>query len=353
MTKVAILLAAPGLFEQAAFGNAIVLGVLALAAAAGFYCARNEIWRQALGEVFRRRKLSVLVLGVYVLLALADSISWVGGGEAAADAVQAHEARSLVDRWFEGTTEKSYSAPLGVAEFYDKTPLQRPRAHLLGTNILGQDVLYMTVKGARVALLIGGLTSLIAIPLALFFGLVAGYFGGRIDDIVFFVMSTLASMPGILLLIALIMVLGQSTFSVCMALGVTSWVSFCRLARGETMKLRELDYVAAARALGASHAAILWRHILPNLLHLVVISFVLLFSSLVLAEATLSWLGIGVRGSWGNMIAQAKDELSRDPIIWWNVTAAGVAVFVLLLCVNRIGDALRDVLDPRTLGEGR
>jgi peptide/nickel transport system permease protein len=339
--------------EGAAFGNCVVVALLALVGWTAWYCRQNDIWRQALGEVFRRRRGSVFVLALYLVLALADSVSWVGGSDGATDAVRAHEAQSLVDRWFAGTTEKSYSAPLASVEFYDKTPLARPRAHALGTNILGQDVLYMTVKGARVALLIGGLTSLIAIPLALLFGMVAGYFGGRIDDLVFFVMSTLASMPGILLLIALIMVLGQSTFSVCVALGVTSWVSFCRLARGETMKLRELDYVAAARALGVSHVSILWRHILPNLLHLVVISFVLLFSSLVLAEATLAWLGIGVNGSWGQMIAQAKDELSRDPIVWWNVTAAGVAVFVLLLAVNRIGDALRDVLDPRTLGEGR
>lgn len=353
MKAFGLLAAASSWLDGAAFGNCVVLALLGLVGWSTWYCRQNDIWRQALGEVFRRRRGSVFVLALYLGLALADSVSWVGGGDGAADAVRAHEAQSLVDRWFAGSTEKSYSAPLASVEFYDKTPLARPRGHALGTNILGQDVLYMTVKGARVALLIGGLTSLIAIPLALLFGMVAGYFGGRIDDLVFFVMSTLASMPGILLLIALIMVLGQSTFSVCVALGVTSWVSFCRLARGETMKLRELDYVAAARALGVSHASILWRHILPNLLHLVVISFVLLFSSLVLAEATLAWLGIGVNGSWGQMIAQAKDELSRDPIVWWNVTAAGVAVFVLLLAVNRIGDALRDVLDPRTLGEGR
>jgi peptide/nickel transport system permease protein len=353
MTDHGMLSSVGAVLDTALFGNVVVSCLLGLAGVAAYQAARNQIWRQALVEVFKRRRLSVLVLGLYIALALADSVSWVGGGSATADGVLAHEAQSLVDRWFSGTTEKSYSAPLAEAEFYDKTPLARPRGHVLGTNILGQDVLYMTVKGARVALLIGGLTSLIAIPLALLFGMIAGYFGGLIDDLVFFVMSTLASMPGILLLIALIMVLGQSTFSVCVALGVTSWVSFCRLARGETMKLRELDYVNAARALGASHAAILWRHILPNLLHLVIISFVLLFSSLVLAEATLAWLGIGVNGSWGQMIAQAKDELSRDPIVWWNVTAAGAAVFFLLLSVNRIGDALRDILDPRTLGEGR
>jgi peptide/nickel transport system permease protein len=214
--------------------------------------------------------------------------------------------------------------------------------------VLGQDVLYLTLKGARVALLIGGLTSLITIPLALLFGVLAGYYGGRVDDAVFFVMSTLASMPGILLLVALVMVLGQGTLSVCIALGVTSWVGFARLSRGETLKLRNLDYVHAARSLGVSSGRIIWRHILPNLMHLVIVTFVLLFSGLVLSEATLSWLGIGVTGSWGQMIAQAKDELSRDPIVGWNVVPAAVALFGLLLSVNQIGDALRDILDPRT-----
>jgi peptide/nickel transport system permease protein len=209
----------------------------------------------------------------------------------------------------------------------------------------------MTLKGARVALLIGGLTSLIAIPLALLFGVSAGYFGGLIDDLVFFVMSTLSSMPGLLLLIALIMVMGRSTLSVCLALAITGWVGFCRLTRGETFKLRELDYVQAARALGVSDARIIVRHILPNLSHLIVITFVLTFSGLVLSEAVLSWLGIGVDGSWGQMIDQARDELSRDPAIWWNLTAAGTALFVLILAINFVGDAIRDIFDPRTLRE--
>ena len=183
-------------------------------------------------------------------------------------------------------------------------------------------MLYLTLKGVRVALLIGGFTSLIVIPLALLFGVSAGYFGRRVDDVVFFVMTTLASMPGMLLLIALIMVLGKGTLQVCIALGVTGWVGFCRLARGETLKLRELDYVQAARALGVSDLRIILRHILPNLIHLVIITFVLMFSGLVLSEAVLSWLGIGIDGSWGQMIDQARNELSRTPIIWWNLAAA-------------------------------
>lgn len=341
---------APGPLRDAWVSNALVLFVLLVAGLAIVAAAKNEIWRESLAQVGRRRRFSVAVLAIFSAIALVDSVVWIGGSTGT-DRVAAHEARSLIDRAFGSSEEKSYSAPLARSEFYDGSPLRHPERHLLGTNVLGQDVLYLTLKGAKVALLIGGLTSLIAIPLALFFGTLAGYFGGRIDDVVFFVMSTLASMPGILLLIALIMVLGQSTVSVCLALGVTSWVGFSRLARGETMKLRELDYVAAAKALGVPNHRILLRHILPNLLHLVVITFVLMFSGLVLSEATLAWLGIGVNGSWGQMIAQAKDELSREPVVWWNVAAAGTALFILLLAVNRVGDALRDVLDPRTRGE--
>jgi peptide/nickel transport system permease protein len=128
-------------------------------------------------------------------------------------------------------------------------------------------------------------------------------------------------------------------------------VGFCRLARGESMKLRELDFVRSAKALGASEMRIIFRHILPNLMHLVVITFVLLFSGLVLSEAILSYLGIGIDGSWGQMIDQARDELARDPIIWWNLAAASAALFGLILAVNFVGDAIRDILDPRTLRE--
>jgi peptide/nickel transport system permease protein len=327
---------------------ALVLGLVAL----GRLIRRNRLWREAFSEIVRRRPLATAVFVLYALIALSDSVAWVGGKSSSGDAVARFEAKSLLDRALSGGKEKSYSAPFSEREFYRPTKLSHG-PHLLGTDILGRDVLYVTLKGARVALLIGGLTSLIAIPLALCFGVLAGYFGRWIDDLVFFVMSVLASMPGILLLIALIMVLPKGTFSVCIALGVTSWVGFCRLSRGETLKLRELDYVVAARALGVSELRIVWRHILPNITHLIVITFVLTFSNLVLSEAVLSWLNIGAEGSWGQMIAQAKDELARDPVIWWNIAAAGAALFGLLLSVNMLGDAVRDVLDPRTLRENQ
>jgi peptide/nickel transport system permease protein len=331
--------------------NLVVLLLLGGGVAVGVAVRRNPFWRSAARELGRRRPLALTVIGLYLVVALLDSISWIGGVDGGDDRVASRKPQSLIDRAFLGTQEKSYSAPFAEAEFYGGAPLLRPGRHVLGTDILGRDVVYLTLKGARVALMIGGLTSLITIPLALLFGVSAGYYGGRIDDVVFFVMSTLASMPGLLLLIALIMAMGRGTLSVCIALAVTGWVGFCRLARGETMKLRELDYVQAARTLGVSERRIIFRHILPNLMHLVVVTFVLMFSGLVLSEAVLSWLGIGVDGSWGQMIDQARDELSREPVIWWNLSAAGVALFGLLLAVNFVGDAVRDVLDPRTLRE--
>jgi peptide/nickel transport system permease protein len=337
--------------EPHQIANLVVAALVALCAFAGRAAARSRFWRQGIAEVWRRRRISVLVLAAYTAIALLDSVAWVGGTVAGEDVLAQHQARTALDRWLQPPSEESYSAPLAERTFYEKHPLNDPGGHWLGTDILGRDVLYRTLKGARVALLIGGLTSAIAIPLALVLGISAGYFGRWVDTVVFFVMSTLASVPSILLLIAIVMALGRGTVQVCIALGVTSWVNLCRVSRGETLKLRELDYVQAARALGVGEGRIIVRHILPNLFHLVIITFVLLFSGQVISETVLSYLGIGVDGSWGQMIDQARSELAREPVIWWNLTAAGIAVFTLLLAVNFIGDALRDVLDPRTLRE--
>jgi len=324
----------------------LVAGLLVLLVVGALVAAsRSDIWREAGRQLVRRRPVALAAVALYAAVAMLDSFAWVGGGDIA-------RPQTIIDRFFpDDFQERSYSAPLATTEFYASEPLRYPGRHLLGTDILGRDVLHLTLKGARVALLIGGFTSIIVIPIALLFGMSAGYAGGRWDAIVFFVMSTLASMPGLLLLVALIMVMGRGPLQVCVALGVTGWVGFCRLTRGETLKLRELEFVQAARALGATTPRILATHVLPNLAHLVLITFVLMFSGLVLSEAILSWLGIGIDGSWGQMIDQARDELARDPIIVWNLTAASFALFGLILSVNVVGDALRDVLDPRTLRE--
>jgi len=334
--------------EPHVLANCLVALLVLGGAWLGWRAWRRRLWREALTNLWRRRRMAIAVVALYVVVALLGSVAWRGGGSD----VHRHRPRSLIDRLFPADfQERSYSAPLAASEFYGGAPLRYPRRHLLGTDIIGRDVLHQTLQGARVALLIGGLTSLIAIPLALAVGVPAGFLGGWLDDLVFFVMSTLASMPGLLLLIALIMALGHGPVQVCVALGITGWVGFSRVVRGETLKLRELEYVQAARALGASTPWILMRHIVPNLGHLVIVTFVLMFSGLVLSEAVLSWLGIGLEGSWGQMIDQARDELARDPPIVWNLAAASLALFGLILAVNLVGDAARDVLDPRTRRE--
>jgi len=336
--------------EPYVVSNLVAAALVAGGIAVAWATARSPLWREAARELWRRRSVSLAAVGIYVVIALLDSFAWIGGNEG----IGVQRPRTVIDRFFPADfQERSYSAPLARVELYGGAPLRHPGRHLLGTDILGRDVLQQALKGARVGLLVGGLTTLIVIPIALLFGVSAGYFGGRVDDAVFFIMSTLASMPGLLLLIALIMALGRGPLQVCIALGVTGWVGFCRVTRGESLKLRELDYVQASRALGASAPAIIWRHVLPNLSHLVVITFVLTFSGLVLSEAVLSWLGLGIDGSWGQMIDQARDELARDPIVWWNLGAASVALFGLILAVNLLGDGVRDVLDPRTRRERR
>lgn len=314
--------------------------------------SHSRYWREGARELWRRRRLALIVIGVFVFIALLDSISWVGGARDG-DNMMAFQARSVIDRIFQPETfkEASYSAPLAKVAFYGGKQLKYPGAHLLGTDILGRDVVYRALKGVRVALLIGAFTSLLVIPIALLFGVSAGYFGRRIDDGVFFAMTVLASVPSLLLLIALIMALGKGTLQVCIALGVTGWVHFCRIARGETLKLREADFVDAARALGVSDTRIIFRHILPNIAHLIIITFALTFTGLVLSETILSYLGIGLDGSWGQMIDQARNELSRTPIIWWNLAGASILLFTLVLAVNAVADAMRDIADPRTRRE--
>lgn len=342
--------------EPYVVSNAVIALLLAGAVIGLAVLRRDPLWRGAGRELARRRPIALAVLGLYLLVAVLDSIAWIGGvpDRAAGDRALLSEPRSAIDRLFPiDFQERSYSAPLAETELYGGVRLRYPGRHLLGTDILGRDVLQQTLKGARVALLIGGLTTLIVVPLALLIGVSAGYLGGRLDDATFFVMSTLASMPSLLLLIALIMVLGTGPLQVCIALGVTGWVGLARLVRAETLKIRELDYVQAARVLGTSELRIVWRHVLPNLMHLVVVSLVLLFSGLVLSEVMLSWLGIGISGSWGRMIDQARTELSRDPVIWWNLVSASGALFGLILAANQVADAVRDVLDPRTAAEAR
>ena len=240
--------------------------------------------------------------------------------------------------------------------------------HVLGTDKVGQDVLYLTLKSIRTGLLIGTLTTLIMLPAAILLGLLAGYAGGWIDDAIQYLYTTLNSIPGVLLIAAAVLMMqvvidthpewfatsadraDARLLALCAILGITSWTGLCRLLRGETLKLRELEYVQAAQALGVSGARILARHILPNVMHIVMIAIVMDFSGLVLAEAVLSYVGIGVDPntiSFGTMINTARMELAREPMVWWSLAAAFVFMFVLVLAANLFADVVRDAFDPR------
>ena len=240
--------------------------------------------------------------------------------------------------------------------------------HVLGTDKVGKDVLLQALKSIRTGILIGTLTTLIMLPVAIALGILAGYRGGWIDDIIQYLYTTLNSIPGVLLIAAAVLMVqvmisthadwftstamraDARLLALCAILGVTSWTGLCRLLRGETLKLRELEYVQAARAFGISHLLIMKRHILPNLMHIVLIALVMDFSGLVLAEAVLSYVGIGVdatTNSFGTMINGARLELARTPIVWWPLLAAFVFMFTLVLAANLLADVVRDALDPR------
>ena len=239
--------------------------------------------------------------------------------------------------------------------------------HLFGTGQIGQDIFYFSIKSIRTGLVIGLLTTLFMLPLALFLGIAAEYFGGVIDDVIQYIYTTLSSIPGVLLITASVLslqtyiashpdqftTLAQSAdarlLALCLILGVTSWTSLCRLLRAEALKLREVDYVTAARAQGSNWFTIIRKHLLPNVMHIVVITLVLDFSFLVMAEAVLSYVGVGVSPmtiSWGNMINGARLELTRDPLVWWPMFAAFLLMFLLVLAINLFADAVRDAFDP-------
>jgi peptide/nickel transport system permease protein len=246
---------------------------------------------------------------------------------------------------FAGLTATGFNDPAGPAY----TPPGKD--WLLGTDILGRSVAERLVHGARIALIVGFVSTGIAIPIGIFFGLLAGYFRKAVDELIVWFYTTVDSVPYILLILALALVLGKGITSVCIAIGITSWVSTCRVVRGEVIRQKELEYVQAARGLGAGHARILFRHILPNVMHLVLIQASLIFVGAVKSEVILSYLGVGVQNapSWGVMIDDARVELVGRGA-WWQFAAATAAMFGLLLAFNVFNDALRDALDPKTEG---
>ena len=243
--------------------------------------------------------------------------------------------------------------------------------HVMGTDKVGQDVFYLTLKSIRTGLVIGTLTTLIMLPFAIALGVMAGYYKGVVDDVIQYIYTTLNSIPGILLIVAVMLAIDVyienhadlfetaiqradiKLLALCAVLGITSWTGLCRLLRGEVFKLRELEYIQAAKSLGVSNIKILSSHIIPNVMHIVLIVVVLDFSGLVLAEAVLAYIGVGVDPStisWGNMINSARLELAREPVVWWSLTSAFSFMFALVLAANLFSDAIRDAFDPRMQG---
>ncbi|MEQ1674543.1 MAG: ABC transporter permease, partial [Candidatus Nitrotoga sp.] len=240
--------------------------------------------------------------------------------------------------------------------------------HVLGTDKVGQDVLYLALKSIRTGLVIGTITTLVTLPFALLLGIAAGYFRGWVDDIIQYIYTVLSSIPGVLLIAAAVLMMQVTIemhpewfetsaaradvrlLSLCLILGLTSWTGLCRLLRGETLKLRELEYIQAAQAFGVSSPRIITQHIMPNVMHIVLIAMVMDFSGLVLAEAVLSYVGVGVDPStmsFGTLINAARLEMGRDPIVWWTLAAAFGFMLVLVLAANLFADVVRDAFDPR------
>jgi peptide/nickel transport system permease protein len=240
--------------------------------------------------------------------------------------------------------------------------------HVLGTDKVGQDVLYLSLKSIRISLVIGTLTTLVLLPFGIALGIMAGYFKGWIDDVIQYLYTTLNSIPGVLLIAAAVLMLqvmmdrysdlfptaaqraDVRLLALCAILGLTSWTGLARLLRGEALKLSQLEYIQAAHAFAVPDSRILSRHILPNVAHIVIIAMVMDFSGLVLAEAVLSYVGVGVdpaTTSFGTMINAARLEMGREPIVWWSLAAAFGFMFVLVLAANLFADAVRDGFDPR------
>ena len=237
----------------------------------------------------------------------------------------------------------------------------------LGTMTDGKSVLLWVFHGAKVAFAVGALGAGLAVLIGMTLGLLAGFLGGWVDWLIQYIYSTLASIPYLLLILALAFIfkngdfkeifnewwlsdfISLGLFNIILVIGCTSWVTLCRLVRAEVKKVRELEYIQAARALGFGNRRILIRHILPNVFHLVIINFSLTFVMAIKSEVILTFLNVGVdvgaEASWGLMIRNAKNELMQG--MWWPLLGAGGALFLLALAVNYVGDALRDALDPK------
>ena len=289
-----------------------------------------SLWIDAIGRL-RKRKLAMICFGVilfYVFIACYVQIAeWTG---------------SIWPANWDDPTGQKYESPNSQ--------------NILGTDIFGYSILRKVLYGTKISLQVAFFASILSILIGVPMGAAAGYFGGFIDDVIVWIYSTLSSIPYILLILAFALVLKDKApfgvelagaTTVYLAIGLTSWVGICRLIRGEILKRKESEYVLAARAIGCSGSRIIFKHLLPNTFHIVIITFSLRFMSFIHAEVILSFLGLGEKNkpSWGAMIDSARLDLPKG--YWWEMTAATLAILIISLALNIFGDALRDSLDPK------
>lgn len=305
--------------------------------------AKNSIWHEAWRRLKagRLHRACLAVVLLFTLIAVYGEI--------------AHRWYLHADRtpaWNKTDLEQRYLPPAFLRQPFASADsigqgLRNLFVYPLGTDNLGRDVLPRIIQGARIAFHVGIMTSLIAIPIGVLLGALGGYFGGKTDAVIVWLYSTVASMPGLLFILAIAMIAGKGLPGIYLGIGLTTWVSVCRVIRGEVIKHKDRAYVQAARVLGCSHARILFRHILPNVAHVIIILFSIRFPAAVGTEVFISFLGVGVQNepSWGIMINNARLRLWQG--MWWEMTFVTLAILLLVLSFNLLGDALRDAFDPR------
>ncbi|HTP74551.1 MAG TPA: ABC transporter permease, partial [Burkholderiaceae bacterium] len=281
----------------------------------------------------------------------------------------AREHGALLQRWraiVGGRTRYPWRVPLAtlavIALAAGPVVALMGHYHVFGTDRTGNDVLVQAVKSVRTAFVIGTLSTLATVPLALGLGVLAGYFKGWVDEAVQYLYTVLTSVPNVLLIAACVLMVqvyidthadafdtgleraDVKMFLLCVILGLTGWATLCRLVRAETLKLRDLEFMQAAEAFGVSHLRAMARHVVPNVMHLVLITTVLNFSDLILYEAVLTYVGVGVDpslNSFGGMINLARSEMAGDPVIWWSFVAAFGFMLALVLAANLFADGVR------------
>lgn len=283
-------------------------------------------------------KLCLVVLGLYFAVALFGEVQY--------HIAQANDETAVYNQV---NLHARYLPPLSSAPSFDNP--EEEEFFLLGTDNLGRSVALRLAQGARIAFHVGIMTSLIAMPLGVLLGLLGGYFKGWVDSVVVWLSATVASMPGLLFILAISLVVGQGLLGIYFGIGLTTWVGVCRTVRAEVIKQSERAYVQAAKTLGYSHLRIMFRHILPNVAHIILIQFSIRFPAAISTEVFISFLGIGVQGepSWGVMIDNARRRLWQG--VWWEMTFTTVAIFILVLVFNHLADYLRDRLDPALRNE--